>query len=65
MLSLSHIDQYPQSLEDKILGMSDDEIRFEIPDKLRDTGLFTEPEIERAVEWLIAYRAQHRLDIIE
>jgi len=53
------------SIEDRILGMSDHAIRTKIPDKLRETGLFTEEEVERAVTWLIEYRAQHHLDVIE
>ena len=53
------------SIEDRILGMSDHAIRTKIPDKLRETGLFTEEEVERAVAWLIEYRALHHLDVIE
>ena len=53
------------SIEERILGMSEHTIRTKIPDKLRETGLFREDEIERAVAWLIEYRALHRLDVIE
>ncbi len=53
------------SVEERILGMSDHTIRTKIPEKLRETRLFSEDEIERAVAWLIEYRSQHRLDVIE
>jgi len=53
------------SIEDRILGMSDHAIRTKIPDKLRETGLFSEEEIEHAVSWLIEYRAQRHHDVIE
>ena len=53
------------SVEERILGMSDHTIQIKIPEKLRDTGLFNEDEIERAIAWLIEYRAQHHLDVIE
>ena len=53
------------SVEERILSMSDHTIQTKIPEKLRETGLFSEDEIEHAVAWLIEYRAQHRLDVIE
>ena len=45
--------------------MSDHTVRTRIPDELRETGLFSEDDIERAVDWLIEYRARHHLDVIE
>lgn len=54
-----------QSVEDKILAMSDHAVQVAIPQKLRETGLFTEDEIDRAVDCLVEFRAQNRLDIIE
>ena len=65
MLSIFTPEPRQISVEDRILGMSDHTIRTKIPDKLRQTGLFSEDEIERAVAWLIEYRALHRLDVIE
>ena len=65
MLSFFTPEPRQMSIEDRILGMSDHAIRTKIPDKLRETGLFTEEEVERAVTWLIEYRAQHHLDVIE
>jgi hypothetical protein len=65
MLSIFTPEPRQMSIEDRILGMSEHAIRTKIPDKLRETGLFTEEEIERAVDWLIDYRAQHHLDVIE
>ncbi len=65
MLSLFKTEPRQFSVEEKILGMSEYTIREKIPDKLRETGLFSEDEIERAVTWLIEYRAHHHLDVIE
>jgi len=45
--------------------MSEHTIRVKIPGKLRETGLFYEDEIERAVTWLIEYRQHHHLEVIE
>lgn len=53
------------SLEERILAMNDFTIRNKIPKKLKETGLFSEQEIERAVMWLIEFREQNRLDVIE
>ena len=65
MLSIFTPEPRQMSIEDRILSMSDHAIRTKIPDKLRETGLFTEQEIDRAVAWLTEYRAQHHLDVIE
>jgi len=65
MLSIFTPEPRQTSIEDRILGMSEHAIRTKIPDKLRETGLFTEAEIDRAVAWLIEYRAQHHLDVME
>lgn len=65
MLSFFTPEPRQMPIEDRILGMSDHAIRTKIPDKLRETGLFTEEEVERAVTWLIEYRALHHLDVIE
>lgn len=53
------------SLEEQILALSDYAVRKKIPVKLRETGLFDEDEIERAVIWLIDFRQSHHLDVIE
>ena len=53
------------SLEERILAMSEETIHTKIPDRLRETGLFTEDEIDRAVCWLLEFRRQHHLDVIE
>lgn len=65
MLSLFNTEQHEQSLEDKILAMSEHTVHVTVPQQLRETGLFTEDEIERAVDWLVAYREQRHLDVIE
>ena len=65
MLSIFTPEPRQTSIEDRILSMSDHTIRTKVPDKLRETGLFTEQEIDRAVAWLIEYRAQHHLNVIE
>ena len=62
---LFHTNNCEQSLEEKILAMSDDDVQYKIPDQLRETGLFSEGEIERAIEWLLDFRSQHHLDVIE
>lgn len=65
MLSKFTPEPRPTSLEERILAMSDHTVRTRIPDELRETGLFSEDDIERAVDWLIEYRARHHLDVIE
>jgi hypothetical protein len=65
MLSIFTPEPRQMSIEDRILGMSDHAIRTKVPDKLRETDLFSEEEIEHAVSWLIEYRAQRHLDVIE
>jgi hypothetical protein len=65
MLSIFTPEPRQCSFEDRILSLSDYAIRTKIPDKLRETGLFSEDEIEHAVAWLIDYRARHHLDVIE
>ena len=65
MLSIFTPEPRQISVEERILGMSDHAIQTKIPDKLRETGLFSEDEIKRAVAWLIEYRAEHHLDVIE
>lgn len=65
MLTLFNTEPRKTSIEEKILAMSEHTIRVKIPGKLRETGLFTEYEIERAVAWLIEYRQHHHLDVIE
>lgn len=45
--------------------MSDHTVRVTVPRQLRETGLFSEDEIERAVAWLVDYREVHHLDVIE
>lgn len=65
MLTLFQTSNREQSLEEKILAMSDDDVQYKIPDQLRETGLFSEGEIERAIAWLQEFRCQHRLDVIE
>lgn len=54
-----------RSLEDRILAMSDHTVRVTVPKKLCESRLFSELEIDFIVDWLIAYRAHHHLDIIE
>jgi hypothetical protein len=65
MLTLFKPDPREISLEERILAMSEETIRTRIPDRLRETGLFTEHEIDRAVCWLLEFRRQHHLDVIE
>ena len=65
MLSLFTSEPRRISIEERILAMSDHTIRDKIPEKLRETGLFSEDEIERAVDWLLEYRKHHHLDVIE
>ncbi len=65
MLTLFKAEPRQQSIEDKILAMSDHAVHVTVPQQLRETGLFTEDEIERAVDWLVQYREQHHLDVIE
>ena len=65
MLSLFSSNPRQVSIEERILAMSEHTIRTRIPDKLRETGLFSEDEIARAVAWLLEYRQLHHLDVIE
>lgn len=65
MLTFFKTEPRQQSIEDKILAMSDHAVHVTVPQQLRETGLFTEHEIERAVDWLVAYREHHHLDVIE
>lgn len=65
MLTLFETNKRELSLEEKILAMSDYAVAQKIPDQLRETGLFSEDEIERAVAWLRDFRSQHHLDVIE
>lgn len=65
MFSIFYTEPRTTSIEERILTMSEHTIRSKIPDKLRDTGLFSEDEIEHAVTLLLQYREQHQLDIIE
>jgi len=65
MLTFFQTSNREQSLEEKILAMSDDDVQYKIPDQLRETGLFSEGEIERAIAWLRDFRSQHHLDVIE
>lgn len=65
MLSLFNTEPRRQSIEDKIIAMSDHAVHVTVPQQLRETGLFTEDEIERTVAWLVQYREQHHLDVIE
>jgi len=54
-----------QSRQDQILALSDTEVRVMIPAQLRETGLYTDTQIDRTVQWLIEYRALNRLDVID
>ncbi len=65
MLSLLKTKPREASIQDKILAMSEQAVCVQVPQKLRETGLFTEEEIERAVAWLVEYRQQYHLDVIE
>ena len=65
MLTLFETNKRELSLEEKILAMSDYAVAHKIPDQLRETGLFSEDEIERAVAWLRDFRSHHHLDVIE
>jgi hypothetical protein len=65
MLTLFQTCNREQSLEEKILSMSDDDVQYKIPEQLRETGLFSEDEIDRAVVWLREFRSHHHLDVIE
>ena len=65
MFSLINKQPREMSIEEKILAMTEHTIRNDLPDKLRETGLFSEDDIARAIDWLIEYRAHHHLDIIE
>ncbi len=65
MLTFFATEPREMSLEERILAMSEETIRTKIPDRLRETGLFTEDEIDRAVCWLLEFRRQHHLDVIE
>ncbi len=56
--------RYP-SRQDRILALSDHAVQVIIPAQLRETGLYTDAEIDRIVQWLIEYRALNQLDIIE
>lgn len=65
MLTLFQNNQRETSLQEKILGLTDHAVYHKIPEQLRETGLFSEDEIARTVNWLRDYRAQHHLETIE
>ena len=65
MLTLSCTTGDDLSFEEKILAMSDDMIVHQIPDQLRESGLFSEDEIQHVAIWLQEYRNHHHLDVIE
>lgn len=65
MLTTSQPIRREPSLEERVLAMSDYAVREKIPLKLRETGLFNEEEIERAVIWLLEFRKSRHLDVIE
>ncbi len=65
MLSLFKTQQESISPEEKLLSMTERQIRNELPPKLRQTGLFTEDEISRAIELLVDFRSKHSLEVIE
>lgn len=65
MLTLFNPHTGNQSLEDRILAMSDHAVRTIVPEKLRESGLFTDLEVDFIVAWLVEYRAQHHLAVIE
>ena len=54
-----------QSFEDRILGLSDHAVCHVVPEKLRESGLFSDWDIVQIVQWLIEYRATHHLDTID
>ena len=65
MLTLFNTNPSAQSLEDRILAMTDYAVRVTVPEKLHESGIFDESEIDQIVSWLIAYRDLHHLTIIE
>ena len=54
-----------QSVEDRILSLSDHAVCYVVPEKLRESGLFSDWDIVQIVQWLIEYRATHHLDTID
>lgn len=65
MLTLFNPQPSNRSLEDRILAMNDHAVRTTVPQKLRESGLFTDLEVDFIVAWLVEYRAQHHLAVIE
>ena len=65
MLTFFQTTHREESLEEKILAMSDDDVQYKIPEQLRETGLLSQDEIDRAVVWLREFRSHHHLDVIE
>lgn len=65
MLTLFNPHTGNQSLEDRILAMTDHAVCTTVPQKLRESGLFTDLEVDFIVAWLVEYRAQRHLAVIE
>lgn len=53
------------SLQERILALTPETIATTLPVALRASGAFSERDIARTVAWLLAYREQHHLRVIE
>ena len=53
------------SLQERILAMRPETIATTLPVELRASGAFSERDIALTVAWLLTYREQHHLHIIE
>ncbi len=53
------------SLEERILAMNPETIATTLPRAMRASGAFSERDIALTVAWLLPFREQHHLRVIE
>jgi hypothetical protein len=53
------------SLQERILALRPETIATTLPRRMRASGAFSERDIALTVAWLLAYREQHHLRVIE
>ncbi len=65
MIAVTQLQPCRLSLEERILAMSPETIATILPVTMRASGAFSEHDIALTVAWLLAYREQHHLRVIE